>query len=107
MNIDREQLKGHFLALLCAIAWGTSFLVSKNLMDKLTPVQLMFLRFVIAWLSIWVIYPKWNFCWREEGRFVVLALVGNSVKRLSLGDSDTYGFDPRSYFGSRYPENRC
>ena len=83
MNIDREQLKGHFLALLCAIAWGTSFLVSKNLMEKLTPVQLMFLRFVIAWLSIWVIYPKWNFCWREEGRFVVLSLVGNTLYYLA------------------------
>ena len=31
-----KQLKGHLFAILCVIAWGTSFLVSKNLMEKLT-----------------------------------------------------------------------
>ena len=28
----RKQIKGHVLAGLCVIAWGTSFLVSKELM---------------------------------------------------------------------------
>ena len=71
------KLKGHLLSILCVIAWGTSFLVSKGLMEKITPVQLMMLRFVIAWLAIWVIYPKWYFNWKEEGQFIVLSLVGN------------------------------
>ena len=52
---DKKQLMGHLLSLICAIAWGTSFLVSKDLMEKLTPVQLMLMRFVIAWLAVWVI----------------------------------------------------
>ena len=80
---DKKQVKGHLLSILCVIAWGTSFLVSKNLMEKLTPVQLMLLRFVIAWLVIWVIYPKWYFNWREEGRFVALSLVGNTLYYLT------------------------
>ena len=80
---DRKQLKGHLLSILCVIAWGTSFLVSKSLMEKITPVQLMFLRFVIAWLAIWGIYPKWVFNWREEGQFIVLSLVGNTLYYLA------------------------
>ncbi len=80
---DKKQLKGHLLSLLCVIAWGTSFLVSKSLMAKITPVQLMLMRFVIAWLAIWVIYPKWYFKWREEGQFIVLALVGNTLYYLA------------------------
>ena len=28
------KLKGHLLSILCVIAWGTSFLVSKGLMEK-------------------------------------------------------------------------
>ena len=80
---DRKSLKGHVLSMLCVIAWGTSFLVSKNLMGRLTPVQLMLLRFVIAWLAIWVIYPKWHFNWREEGPFCVLSLVGNTLYYLA------------------------
>ncbi len=83
MKNDRKLLKGHLLSILCVIAWGTSFLVSKNLMEKLTPVQLMFMRFVIAWLAIWLIYPKWYFNWREEGQFAVLALVGNTLYYLA------------------------
>ena len=26
------------------------------------------------------------------------------MRVLCLGDSNTYGFDPRAYFGGRYPE---
>ena len=77
------KLKGHLLSILCVIAWGTSFLVSKGLMEKITPVQLMMLRFVIAWLAIWVIYPKWYFNWKEEGQFIVLSLVGNTFYYLA------------------------
>ena len=80
---DKKQLKGHLLSVLCVIAWGTSFLVSKNLMEKLTPVQLMLLRFVIAWLAVWVIYPRWHFNWREEGQFVILSLAGNTLYYLA------------------------
>ena len=80
---DSKQLKGHLLSIFCVIAWGTSFLVSKDLLEKITPVQLMMLRFVIAWLAIWVIYPKWYFNWREEGQFIVLALVGNTLYYLA------------------------
>ena len=76
---DRKQMKGHMLSILCVLAWGTSFLVSKNLMVKLSPVQLMLLRFVIAWLAVWVIYPKWFFHPREEVQFIVLSLVGNTL----------------------------
>ena len=81
--MKKKQLKGHLLSIVCVIAWGTSFLVSKNLMEKITPVQLMFLRFVIAWVAVWAIYPKWYFKWREEGQFIVLALVGNTLYYLA------------------------
>lgn len=80
---DKKTLRGHLFSILCVIAWGTSFLVSKSLMERLTPVQLMMLRFIIAWLSIWAIYPKWQFNWREEGQFIVLSLAGNTFYYLA------------------------
>ena len=80
---NENQFQGHVLSVLCVIAWGTSFLVSKSLMEKLTPLQLMFLRFVIAWLSIWIICSGWHFHRREEGQFVVLALAGNTLYYLA------------------------
>ena len=80
---DNKPLKGHVLSMLCVMAWGTSFLVSKNLLGKFSSVQLMLLRFVIAWAAIWVICPKWYFHWREEGQFVILSLVGNTLYYLA------------------------
>ena len=81
--MEIKQLKGHLFCILCVLAWGTSFLVSKNLLDKLTSVQLMMLRFVIAWLALWIVHPKWYFCLREEWQFIILALVGNTLYYLA------------------------
>ena len=75
---NASRWTGHLFALLCVTAWGTSFLVSKRLMATLSPAQLMFLRFVIAWAATWIIRPKWHFHWREEGSFMLLALIGNT-----------------------------
>ena len=33
---DRNKLQGHLFCILCVLAWGTSFLVSKDLLVKLT-----------------------------------------------------------------------
>ena len=72
-------LTGHLFALFSVTAWGTSFLVSKELMRLLSPVQLMWLRFVIAYLALWIVCPKLRFCGKRELQFLVLALVGNTV----------------------------
>ena len=32
---DKKTLRGHLFTILCVIAWGTSFLVSKSLMEKM------------------------------------------------------------------------
>ena len=80
---DKKQMKGHLLSIFCVIAWGTSFLVSKSLMEKITPVQLMFLRFIVAWAVIWAIHPGWYFKWREEWQFILLSMVGNTLYYLA------------------------
>ena len=80
MNIRQNRiLRGHLFAILSVTAWGTSFLVSKSLMDRLSPVQLMFLRFAVAYLAMWLIHPKWHFRWREEGPILLLSVVGNTL----------------------------
>ena len=61
------------------MAWGTSFLVSKNLLAVLTPIQLMWLRFVIAYIALWIIHPVWYFQWRDELRFLAMAVAANTL----------------------------
>ncbi|NLJ64167.1 MAG: DMT family transporter [Christensenellaceae bacterium] len=75
----KQKMSGHLLALFCVIVWGSTFVVSKSLMAVLTPVQLMLLRFTLAYVALWIIHPKWYFCWREEWRFLLMAIFGNTL----------------------------
>jgi len=78
MRAEKNWL-GHLLALLCVVIWGTSFLASKSLMTHLSAVQLMWLRFLIAYAVMWVLHPKWRFRWREEWEFFLISLFANTL----------------------------
>ncbi len=74
-----KNIIGHLFAAFTVTAWGTSFLVSKNLLMYLTPTQLMWMRFVIAYIALWIIHPVWYFQWRDELRFLAMAMVSNTL----------------------------
>lgn len=52
-----KHLLGHILALLTAIVWGTSFISTKQLLTGFSPFEILFLRFAIGYVALWVIYP--------------------------------------------------
>ena len=76
--LNTQQL-GHLKAFICVLVWGTTFVASKALMAYLTPLQLMLLRFCLAYVVLWIIHPKWYFKWREEWRFLLMALFANTL----------------------------
>jgi drug/metabolite transporter (DMT)-like permease len=74
-----KQSSGHLMALVCVIVWGSTFVVSKSLMAHLRPAQLMLIRFILAYGALWVIHPKWQFHWRGEWRFLLMAIFANTL----------------------------
>lgn len=78
-QLRNRQLTGHLFAIFCVTAWGTSFLISKSLMNRLQPSQLMWLRFVIAYLAMWIVCPRRQFLGKDEWRILLLSLVGNTL----------------------------
>ncbi|EEO27754.1 DMT family transporter [Oxalobacter paraformigenes] len=49
----------HLIALVTVAIWGTTFVSTKVLIRSgLTPVDIFFYRFVLAYLCIWIISPK-------------------------------------------------
>ena len=77
MNTSEKTLRGHLLALLCVVVWGTTFIASKRLLGIYTPVQLMFLRFTAAYVVLWALYPRWEKpIWREELALLLMGLTG-------------------------------
>ena len=76
---NQKQTAGHLMALVCMLVWGSTFIVSKELMSFLQPVQLMLLRFTMAYATLWVIHPRWYLRWKEEWRFFLMALFANTL----------------------------
>lgn len=55
------QLKtptAYALAIVTVIVWSTTFVSTKVLLGRFTPVEILFYRFFLAWLALLVAHPK-------------------------------------------------
>lgn len=77
--MKEKYLSGHLMAVFCVMVWGSTFVVSKSLLMHLQPVQLMLFRFIIAYIAMWIICPKWYFRLKEEWRFLLMGLMANTL----------------------------
>lgn len=50
-------LTGHIFALFSVFVWGTTFIATKLLLEVFKPVDILFYRFLIGYLMLWVLYP--------------------------------------------------
>lgn len=85
----------HLIAILTVAIWGLTFISTKVLINHgLTPQEIFFYRFLIAYTGIWVISPKRLFTgnWKDE-----LWLVAGYIRRLALFLYREYRF--RDYAG--------
>ena len=72
----------HLLAAITVLIWGTTFVSTKVLINNgLSPTDILFYRFLIAYIGIWFISPRILFAnnWKDEGVFVLLGLTGGSI----------------------------
>jgi drug/metabolite transporter (DMT)-like permease len=80
MTTSSEKLYGHIMATITIIVWGTTFIASKLLLAEYTPVQVMIMRFVIAYITLFALnHKKQKTSWKEEGVFLLLALTGTTI----------------------------
>ncbi|WP_267471742.1 EamA family transporter [Holdemanella biformis] len=49
---------GHILAFVCIMIWGSTFVSSKILLDTFTPIELLFIRFLIGFITLCILSPK-------------------------------------------------
>jgi len=48
---------GHLAAIFCILVWGTTFISTKVLLRTFSPIEILFIRFVIAYFILWLFYP--------------------------------------------------
>lgn len=49
---------GHGCAVITILIWGTTFISTKVLLRSFTPIEILFDRFLIGYIALWLIYPK-------------------------------------------------
>ena len=77
-----QKLLWHLIAMGAVAVWGTTFVNTKVLYNSgLTPSEIFFLRFLIAYVAIWFISPRKLFAnsWRDEGLMLLLGITGGSL----------------------------
>lgn len=70
--MKNNYLIGHGMALLTSIIWGTTFISTKILLKYLSPIEILFYRFLIAYIVLLLIHPKFKNTenWKEELLFL-------------------------------------
>lgn len=48
---------GHCAAFLTIFIWGTTFISTKILLQTLSPIEILFIRFMIGYLALWLVCP--------------------------------------------------
>lgn len=49
---------GHIAAFITILIWGTTFISTKVLLRTFTPIEILFVRFLIGYLALWLVRPK-------------------------------------------------
>lgn len=58
MQIKNQKAFGYFIAAISVFFWGITFVCTKYLLQDFTSLEILFFRFIGAYLGLWLIYPK-------------------------------------------------
>lgn len=80
--MGHNNTKYHIIALLTIVVWGTTFISTKLLLQEgLKPSDIMFYRFLIAYVVMFAVSPKIKFAknLKDELIFVAMGICGGSL----------------------------
>ncbi len=53
-----DMTKGHLAALITILIWGTTFISTKVLLQDFEPIEILFIRFVMGFIILFIACPK-------------------------------------------------
>lgn len=92
MSSSRPLLGYHILAVVTIFVWGTTFASTKVLLTHgLTPPEIMFYRFIIAYALTWVATRRvWSDSWVDEFYLAVAGFTGGTLYFLAENTAIDY-----------------
>lgn len=82
MNITKNKYGYHAMAIFTVAIWGITFVSTKVLIQNgLSPTDIFFYRFILAYICMWTISPKKLFSnnLKDELLFLVAGLTGGTI----------------------------
>ncbi|MDR1876952.1 MAG: DMT family transporter [Flavobacteriaceae bacterium] len=80
--MSSPNIKYHLIAIITVVIWGTTFISTKVLINEgLSPVEIFFYRFLLAYVGIWFFSPRvfLSKSLTDEFLFFLLGLCGGSL----------------------------
>lgn len=73
-----KKTTGHLSALLTIAIWGSTFIATKVLLTDFQPVEILFVRFVLGFLVLFIVSPRRlkTTGWKQELTFAAAGLCG-------------------------------
>ncbi len=77
---DKSKIIDHGLALFTMIIWGLTFIFTKELQNSFSSLEILFLRYGIAYIALWIMCPKRiKFNLKQEAYFLGASVSGASL----------------------------
>lgn len=84
MNKNSQKAWGIILAAVSIFFWGITFVCTKYLLRDFSSLEILFYRFIFAYLGLWVIHPKFEKIeMRDNILFALAALTGVVLYQLT------------------------
>lgn len=84
MKIQNQKAFGYILAALSVFFWGITFVCTKYLLRDFTSLEILFFRFIAAYLGLWLIRPKFEkIAVRDNILFALAGLTGVVLYQLT------------------------
>ena len=55
---DNKKILGYFLATVSIFFWGITFICTKALLNDFSSLEILFIRFLMAYIGLWIMRPK-------------------------------------------------
>ncbi|MHB8062909.1 MAG: DMT family transporter [Ruminiclostridium sp.] len=53
----KKEITGHLFAFITIFIWGTTFIATKILLEAISPIEILFLRFTVGFIALSLVYP--------------------------------------------------
>ena len=90
--MENKRKFGHLAAIFTIFIWGTTFISTKILLRAFEPVEILFFRFVMGYILLWIMNPHRLpiKSWKQELTFAAAGLTGMTLYYLMENVALTY-----------------